>query len=76
MPGCAPGSCVRTGSASPGLCALCSFGLVRLIGQAFRAAYFASTVKHNEMLRDGRGDEINATIEQGRLAQAELMQGG
>ena len=51
-------------------------GLVRLIENTFRAAYFASTVKHNEMLRDGRGDEIDATIKQGRLAQAELMQGG
>ena len=51
-------------------------GLVRLIENTFRAAYFASTVKHNEMLRDGRGDEIDATIKQGRLAQAEIMQGG
>ena len=51
-------------------------GLVRLIENTFRAAYFASTVKHNEMLRDGRRDEINATIKQGREAQAELMQGG
>ena len=50
--------------------------LVRLIGQTFRAAYFASTVKHNEMLRDGRGEEIDDIIKQGRLAQAEIMQGG
>ena len=50
--------------------------LVRLIGQTFRAAYFVSTVKHNEMLRDGRGGEIDDTIKQGRLAHADLMQGG
>ena len=50
-------------------------GLVRLIEHTFRAAYFASTVKHNEMRRDGRGDEIDAIIKQGRLAQAELMRG-
>ena len=49
--------------------------LVRLIENTFRAAYFASTVKHNEMRRDGRGDEIDAIIKQGRLAQAELMRG-
>ena len=51
-------------------------GLVRLIENTFRAAYFASTVKHDEMLRDGRGDEIDDIIKQGRLAQAEIMQGG
>ena len=50
-------------------------GLVRLIQQTFRAAYFNSTVKHNELLRDGRRDEIDAIIKQGRLAQAELMRG-
>ena len=51
-------------------------GLVRLIEHTFRATYFASTVKHNELRRDGRSDEIDATIKQGRLAQAELLQGG
>ena len=50
-------------------------GLVRLIENTFRAAYFVSTVKHNELLREGRRDEIDATIKQGRLAQAELMRG-
>ena len=39
----------------------------------FRAAYFISTVKHNEMLRDGKGEEIDATIKQGRLAQAHIL---
>lgn len=51
-------------------------GLVRLIEHTFRAACFVSTVKHNEMLRDGRSDEIDATIKQGRLAQAEIMRAG
>ena len=50
--------------------------LVRLIGQTFRAVYFVSTVKHKEMLRDGRGDEIDAIIRQARLAHAEIMQSG
>ena len=51
-------------------------GLVRLIEHTFRAAYFVSTVKHNELRRDGRGEEIDSVIKQGRLAQAELMQDG
>ena len=77
-----PGEYVRHAALSLGAGATAAIpaelpaGLVRLIGHTFRAAYFASTVKHNEMLRDGRGDEIDATIKQGRLAQAELMQGG
>ena len=50
--------------------------LVRLIGQTFRAAYFISTVKHNEMLQAGRGDEIDDTIKQGRLAHADILNGG
>ena len=51
-------------------------GLVRLIENTFRAAYFVSTVKHNDMLHDGRSEEIDSVIKQGRLAQAELLQGG
>ena len=50
--------------------------LVRLIGQIFRAACFVFTVKHNEMLRDGRGDEIDDIIKQGRLAHADILNGG
>jgi len=50
--------------------------LVRPIGQTFRAAYFISTVKHDEMLRDGRGEEVDALIKQGRLAKAETMKAG
>ena len=51
-------------------------GLVKLIEHTFRAAYFVSTIKYDELLRDGRGDEVSATIKQGRLAQAELLQDG
>ena len=78
----APGEFVRHAALSLGagapaaIPAELSPELVRLIGQTFRAAYFISTVKHNEMRRDGRGDEVDATIKQGRLAHAEIMQGG
>ena len=51
-------------------------GLVRLIEHTFRATYFVSTIKYDELLRDGRSEEIDSVIKQGRLAQAELMQGG
>ena len=50
-------------------------GLVRLIETTYRAAYFVSTVKHNEMLRDGRGEEVDSVIKQGRLAQAHILRG-
>ena len=51
-------------------------GLVRLIEHTFRAAYFVSTIKYDELLRDGRSEEIDSVIKQGRLAQAELLQCG
>ena len=50
-------------------------GLVRLIETTYRAAYFVSTVRHNEMLRDGRGEEVDSVIKQGRLAQAHILRG-
>ena len=50
-------------------------GLVRLIETTYRAAYFVSTVKHNEMLRDGKGEEVDSVIKQGRLAQAHILRG-
>ncbi len=49
--------------------------LVRLIETTYRAAYFVSTVRHNEMLRDGRGEEVDSVIKQGRLAQAHILRG-
>ena len=49
--------------------------LVRLIETTYRAAYFVSTVKHNELLRDGRGEEVDSVIRQGRLAQAHILRG-
>ncbi len=49
--------------------------LVRLIETTYRAAYFVSTVRHNEMLRDGRGEEVDSVIRQGRLAQAHILRG-
>ena len=51
-------------------------GLVRLIEHTFRATYFVSTIKYDELLHDGRSEEIDSVIKQGRLAQAELLQGG
>ena len=50
-------------------------GLVRLIEHTFRATYFVSTVKYDEMLREGRRDEVDATIKQGREAQTHLLRG-
>ena len=77
-----PGEYVRHAALSLGAGAVgavpaeLSPALVRLIGQTYRAAYFVATVKHNEMRRDGRRDEIDAIVKQGRLAQAEIMKGG
>ncbi len=50
-------------------------GLVRLIETTYRAAYFVSTVRHNELLRDGKGEEVDSVIRQGRLAQAHILRG-
>ena len=48
-------------------------GLVRLIENTFRAAYFVSTIKYDELLRVGRSEEIDSVIKQGRLAQADIL---
>lgn len=68
-----PGEYVRHGALNlhAGAAGAVPAGLAKLI----EPAYFISSVKRDEMLRDGRGDEIDATIKQGRLAQAEIMRG-
>ena len=48
-------------------------GTVRLIEHTFRGVLFLSTLKREEMIGEGRQDEIENLIQQGREAQSELL---
>ena len=48
-------------------------GTVRLIEHTFRGVLFLSTLKREEMIGEGRQDEIENLIQLGREAQSELL---
>ena len=47
-------------------------GLVQLIEHTFRGVLFLSTLKRDEMIRQGREDEIECLVKEGREAQSKL----
>ena len=47
-------------------------GMVQLIEHTFRGVLFLSTLKRDEMIREGRQDEVESVIQAGREAQSEL----
>ena len=48
-------------------------GLVQLIEHTFRGVLFLSTLKRDELIRQGRKDEVESVIQAGREAQSELL---
>ena len=48
-------------------------GIVELIKHTYRSTYILSTVKRDEMIREGREDQLDETIEAARNAQAALL---
>ena len=48
-------------------------GLVEVIKRTHRGIYILSTLKRDEMVRMGRGEEVDHLVEEARKAQAELL---
>ena len=48
-------------------------GLVQIIEHTFRGVLFLSTFKRDELIREGRQDEVENLIQEGRKAQSELL---
>ena len=47
---------------------------VALIERTYRCAYIISTLKRDEMIREGRGGEMDRLVEEARKAQTELLE--
>ena len=58
-------SLMNRGSLSP--------GLVQMIEHTFRGVLFLSTLKRDELIRQGRQDEVENLIQEGREVQSELL---
>ena len=50
--------------------------LAPLIGRTFRYTYMLATLKRDELIRDGRGDEMETRVKAARELQHALQQGG
>ena len=48
-------------------------GLVQLIEHTFRGVLFLSTLKRDELIRQGREDDVESVLQAGREAQSELL---
>ena len=49
-------------------------GIVALIERIYRSTYIVATLKRNEMLREGRGDELDEIIKLARETQATILE--
>ena len=58
-------SLMKRGTLSP--------GLVQMIEHTFRGVLFLSTLRRDEMIREGRQGEVDDLIQEGREAQSELL---
>ena len=47
--------------------------LMELVKRIYRSTYFLSTLKRDELIRDGRGEELDQTVQAARKAQALVM---
>ena len=47
--------------------------IVALIQSTYRYAYIAATLKRDELIREQRGDEVNAVVQAARESQALLL---
>ena len=48
-------------------------GIVALIERIYRSTYIVATLKRDEMLREGRGDELDEMIKLARETQATIL---
>ncbi len=48
-------------------------GLVRLIESTYRGVYFVAALKREELVREGRHEEIDRTHRDARLSQSDLL---
>ena len=49
-------------------------GIVALIERIYRSTYIVATLKRDEMLREGRGDELDEMIKLARETQATILE--
>ncbi len=49
-------------------------GIVALIERIYRSTYIVATLKRDEMLREGRGDELDEMIKAARETQATILE--
>ena len=47
--------------------------VIEILKHTYRAAYILSTLKRDELVRDGRHDELNKLVNLARKAEAELL---
>ena len=50
--------------------------IVELIKRTYRCAYILSTLKRDEMIKEGRGNEMDDMVDIARKAQEELLSSG
>ena len=48
-------------------------GLAELIEHTFRGVLFLSTLKRDELIREGREDEVESLVQEGREAESKLL---
>ena len=48
-------------------------GILELVKRTYRSAYILSTLKRDDMIREGRQEEIERTIQAAREAQAQVL---
>ena len=48
-------------------------GLAQLIEHTFRGVLFLSTLKRDELIREGREDEVESLVQAGREAESKLL---
>ena len=48
-------------------------GILELVKRTYRSAYILSTLKRDEMVREGRQEELELTVQAARDAQAQVL---
>ena len=48
-------------------------GLLELVKRTYRSAYILSTLKRDDMIREGRQEEIERTVQAAREAEAQVL---
>ena len=51
-------------------------GILELVKRTYRSAYILSTLKRDDMIREGRQEEIERTVQAAREAEAQVLGDG